>query len=98
MDIAKLHLHWGERRYKGKTYRSYSLARAYREHGKSRKEIVLKLGKLTEPEVQRWQHVLLAAKQPQKTPGARLSPKGITVQNWWLPFGSNFVWLTVEAS
>lgn len=65
MDIAKLHLHWGERRYKGKTYRSYSLARAYREHGKRRKEIVLKLGKLTEPEVQRWQHVLLAAKQPQ---------------------------------
>jgi transposase len=65
MDIAKLHLHWGERRYKGKTYRSYSLARAYREHGKSRKEIVLKLGKLTEPEVQRWQQILLAAKQPQ---------------------------------
>ena len=65
MDIAKLHLHWGERRYKGKTYRSYSLARAYREHGKSRKEIVLKLGKLTESEVLRWQQVLLAAKQPQ---------------------------------
>ncbi len=65
MDIAKLHLHWGERRYKGKTYRSYSLARAYREHGKSRKEIVVKLGKLTEPEVQRWQQILLAAKQPQ---------------------------------
>ncbi len=65
MDIAKLHLHWGERKYKGKTYRSYSLARAYREHGKRRKELVLKLGKLTELEVQRWQHVLLAAKQPQ---------------------------------
>jgi len=25
MDIAKLHLHWGERRYKGKTYRSTAL-------------------------------------------------------------------------
>jgi transposase len=65
MDIAKLHLHWGERRYKGKTYRSYSLARAYRDKGKSRKEIVLKLGKLTESEVQRWQDALQAAKHPQ---------------------------------
>jgi transposase len=65
MDIAKLHLHWGERRYKGKTYRSYSLARAYRDNGKRRKEIVLKLGKLTEAEVQWWQHVLHAAKHPQ---------------------------------
>lgn len=65
MDIAKLHLHWGERRYKGKTYRSYSLARAYRDNGKSRKETVLKLGKLTETEVQRWQDMLQAAKHPQ---------------------------------
>jgi transposase len=65
MDIAKLHLHWGERRYKGKTYRSYSLARAYRDNGKSRKEIVLKLGKLTDTEVQRWRDVLQAAKDPQ---------------------------------
>jgi transposase len=65
MDIAKLHLHWGERRYKGKTYRSYSLARAYRDKGKSRKEIVLKLGKLTESELQRWRDILQAAKHPQ---------------------------------
>jgi len=65
MDIAKLHLHWGERRYKGKTYRSYSLARAYRDNGKSRKDIVMKLGKLTKPEVQRWQNALQTAKHPQ---------------------------------
>jgi transposase len=65
MDIANLHLHWGERRYKGRTYRSYSLAHAYRDNGKSRKEIVLKLGKLTDAEVQRWRDVLQAAKHPQ---------------------------------
>lgn len=64
MDIAKLHLHWRERRYKGNTYRSYSLARSYREQGKSRKEVVLKLGKLTDAEVQRWRRCLQAAKQP----------------------------------
>ena len=65
MDIAKLHLHWRERRYKGKTYRSYSLARSYRDNGKSRKEVVLKLGKLSENEVQRWRQFLQAAKAPQ---------------------------------
>lgn len=64
MDIAKLHLHWRERRYKGKTYRSYSLARSYRDNGKSRKEVVLKLGKLSENEAQRWRQLLQAAKTP----------------------------------
>ena len=51
MDLAKLHLHWRVSQYKGKSYRSYSLARAYREQGKNRKEIVLKLGKLSDAEV-----------------------------------------------
>jgi len=64
MNFAHLHLHWRESRYKGQTYRSYSLARSYREAGKSRKEIVLKLGKLTEAQVHQWRMVLAAAKNP----------------------------------
>jgi transposase len=64
LDIAQLHLHWRESQYKGKTYRSYSLARSYRLKGKSRKEIVLKLGKLNEDEVARWRKLLHAVKSP----------------------------------
>ncbi|MCP4289840.1 MAG: IS1634 family transposase [Gammaproteobacteria bacterium] len=64
MDLARLHLHWRVSRYKGKSYRSYSLARAYREQGKNRKEIVLKLGKLTDAEAQRWRGLLHAIKKP----------------------------------
>jgi len=44
MNLKDLHLHWGECKYKDTSYRSYSLARPYRENGKNRKEIVLKLG------------------------------------------------------
>ena len=44
MELEKLHLHWRVSQYQGKTYRSYSLARARRQDGKNRKEIVLKLG------------------------------------------------------
>ncbi len=33
MDLAELHLHWRASQYKGKSYRSYSLARGYRENG-----------------------------------------------------------------
>jgi hypothetical protein len=64
VDLARLHLHWRVSRYKGKSYRSYSLARAYREQGKNRKEIVLKLGKLTDAEAQRWRGLLHAIKKP----------------------------------
>ena len=64
MDLAKLHLHWRVSQYKGKSYRSYSLARAYREQGKNRKEIVIKLGKLSDTEVQRWRSLLQAIKKP----------------------------------
>lgn len=64
MDLASLHLHWRVSQYKGKSYRSYSLARAYREQGKNRKEIVLKLGKLSDTEAQRWRRFLRAIKQP----------------------------------
>lgn len=65
MDLAKLHLHYRSSVYKGKTYRSYSLARAYRENGRNRKQIVLKLGKLTSEQVLRWKNALKAAKNPQ---------------------------------
>ena len=64
MDLTKLHLHWGSSQHKGKCYRSYSLARAYRKDGKNRKEIILKLGKLSEQEVTHWQELLQAAKNP----------------------------------
>ena len=64
MDLAKVHLHWRVSRHKDKTYRSYSLARAYREDGKNRKEIVLKLGKLSDPEADLWRKVLKTIKNP----------------------------------
>ena len=64
MDLAKLHLHWRTSHYKGHSYRSYSLARAYREHGKNRKEIVLKLGRLSNDEAQKWRSLLQTLKQP----------------------------------
>jgi hypothetical protein len=58
MDLAKLHLHWRVSRHKEKAYRSYSLARAYRENGKNRKEIVVKLGKLSDEAAQRLGNLL----------------------------------------
>ena len=64
MDLAKLHLHWGESQYQGKTYRSYSLARTYREDGKNRKETVVKLGKLSDREANRWRDILQMIKNP----------------------------------
>ncbi len=64
MDIAKLHLHWGASNYKGKTSRSYSLALPYRKDGKNRKEIILKLGKLTDAQASRWRDLLKAIKNP----------------------------------
>jgi transposase len=63
IDLAELHLHWGESRHKGKVYRSYSLARAYRKDGKNRKETVLKLGKLSDEAAQRWRTLLKALKR-----------------------------------
>ncbi len=58
MYFRELHLHWGQCKYKGKTYRSYSLARAYRKDGKNRKKIICSLGKLTEEEATNWQVLL----------------------------------------
>lgn len=64
MDLSKLHLHWRSNTKKGIEYRSYSLARSYRDGGKVRKEIVLKLGKLSDEDVQRWRHLLQEFKNP----------------------------------
>ncbi len=63
MNLKDLHLHWGQCKYKGKIYRSYSLARAYRENGKNRKEIIYKLGKLTEEEAVKWRSLLKGIKK-----------------------------------
>jgi hypothetical protein len=65
IELRTLHLHWRVSHYKGTSYRSYSLARSYRHHGTNRKDIVLKLGKLSEEEAQRWRELLQAAKTPQ---------------------------------
>jgi transposase len=65
MDLSKLHLHWRVSQYKGRSYRSYSLARAYREKGKNKKEVVVKLGKLSDDEASRWRVFLKAIKNPK---------------------------------
>ncbi|MEA3545055.1 MAG: hypothetical protein U9R69_07540, partial [Thermodesulfobacteriota bacterium] len=64
MDLTSLHLHWRASKYKGKSYRSYSLARAYREDGKNRKEIFVKLGKLSDEAANQWRTLLKALKKP----------------------------------
>lgn len=63
MDLSELHLHWRESTYKGNKYRSYSLARPYRLNGKNRKEIVMKLGKLSDEEVDKWSNLLKVSKK-----------------------------------
>ena len=65
MDLSKLHLDWGSSKYKGKVYRSYSLARAIWENGKNKKETVIKLGKLSDDEVVQWRNLLKALKKPE---------------------------------
>src|SRR2546425_13267914 len=65
IDLKALHLHWRVSHYKGTTYRSYSLAHSYRHNGTNRKDIVLKLGKLSDEEAGRWRELLQAAKTPQ---------------------------------
>lgn len=64
MDISQLHLHWGGSSYGGKKYKTYSLARSYRLNGKNRKEVVIKLGKLTDLEIRNWKKLLQVLKNP----------------------------------
>jgi len=63
MNLSELHLHWRSSKYQGRIYRSYSLARAYREAGKNKKEIVLPLGKLSEQEITQWKNLLTTIKK-----------------------------------
>lgn len=67
MDLAKLHLHWRVGKNGKKTYKSFSLAKAYRKDGKNRKEIILKLGKLSDEEIEKWRIALHAAKNRDAT-------------------------------
>ena len=64
IDLSQLHLDWGSSRYKGKVYRSYSLARPLWVDGKNKKETVIKLGKLSDAEVGKWRNLLTALKKP----------------------------------
>ena len=62
--LSELHLHWGGNSYKGRQYRSYCLAKPYRKNGKNRKQPVIKLGKLSDEEADRWKMLLEAVKKP----------------------------------
>lgn len=64
MNLSQLHLHWRVGKRNDKIYKSYSLARSYRENGKNRKKIFFKLGKLSEKEVEYWKIILQASKDP----------------------------------
>lgn len=64
IDLSQLHLDWGSSKYKGKVYRSYSLARPLWVDGKNKKETVIKLGKLSDAEVIQWRNLLKALKKP----------------------------------
>ena len=64
MDLSNLHLHWGGGTYKGKKYKTYSLARSVREDGINSHKPVVKLGKLTDDEVRWWKKLLHAIKIP----------------------------------
>ena len=65
IDLSQLHLDWGSSRYKGKVYRSYSLARPLWVDGKNKKETVIKLGKLSDAQVVQWRNLLKALKKPE---------------------------------
>lgn len=80
MDLSKAHLHWRVSRRNGKEYKSYSLARAFRENGKNRKQILLKLGKLSDAEVNQWKKALLILKG--RNAGIASLDEIITVANY----------------
>lgn len=65
MDISKLHLHWGGHTDKGKTYKSYSLAKSVRKDGKNSHKPVVKLGKLDQEGVAWWKKLLRVLKKPE---------------------------------
>ena len=67
INLADLHLNWGAFTSKGKRYVSYSLARSVWTNGSCRKEIVVKLGKLSDEEIVFWRQTLKDAKKRRKT-------------------------------
>jgi predicted transposase YbfD/YdcC len=63
MDLSLLHLHWTARKKQNKEYRTYSLARSVRVNAKIYKQIIFKLGRLTDEEVAQWRKNLQILKQ-----------------------------------
>jgi transposase len=57
-----MHLSYSTSRYKGQTYKSYSIAESYREGGKVRKRIVWRIGKLTDQQADQIRLILDVAK------------------------------------
>ena len=97
IDLKTLHLHWRVSHYKGHSYRSYSLARSYRHKGTNRKDIVLKLGKLSDEEAGRWRELLQAAKTPQ-TFFTTLNDLRVTNHYAYCRLSNNFSRLTYKFS
>lgn len=80
MNLANVHLHWRSSSNKGKKYVSYSLARSVVKDGSCRKEIILKLGKLSDSEVKFWKDRIRIAKAQAKVKRRRssVSTEGLT--------------------
>ena len=98
IDLKTLHLHWRVSHYKGTTYRSYSLAHSYRHNGTNRKDIVLKLGKLSDEEAGRWRELLQAAKTPH-TFFTTLHDLTVTHRYAYLDVAvANAVWLATDSN
>ncbi|MEA2012247.1 MAG: hypothetical protein U9O87_04065 [Verrucomicrobiota bacterium] len=64
MNLAFFHLHGGGGSYKGKMYKSSSLARSVRKNGEKKHKAEIKLGKLTYEEVKWWKKLLHILKNP----------------------------------
>ena len=73
MDLARLYLHWTARKKQGKEYRFYSLARSLRSGGKVRKQVIVRLGKLSDEEVNQWRQILRTFKRPNKPEKTQVS-------------------------
>lgn len=80
LDISKLHLHWAGGTYKGKKYKTYSLARSVRENGRNRHVPVVKLGKLEPEEVEWWRNLLKCLKS--STPVIACASDIVTTAHW----------------
>ncbi len=61
-----MHLTYSTSKYKGKTYKSYSLAESYRLGNVVRKKILFPLGKLADEQALKIRYILQVVKEPQK--------------------------------